>query len=199
MAQSEQRPQPATVGAGTHPGQPTGQPAVHTPGQPGGNAAGQPGVHSTPASAQAETPASGGKSTAPKGPKPSEDEIRRAKSVIASAKAHGVKLASVGSAGSGPRISLPNGEPRQEYIRRRWKDGASRKLILAEIQSAGPPHDKCTYQIVFSATKNLEGGPEKEVKTESGEKPRLVPRPATSSGQAAPASQSSASTAAAAE
>ncbi len=111
-------------------------------------------------------------------PAPTEAEIRAARSVIARAKAAGVKLTSAGAGGTA-RIMLPNGESRQAYIVRRWKEKASRTQILAEIKSVGPPHDKCTYQIVFSATKGVEGGPPKaDVVTAEGQPVGLVPAPA---------------------
>jgi hypothetical protein len=113
----------------------------------------------TPALAPTPVSGNGAQASTVAGTPPTEDELRRAKAVMAAAKAHGVKLSTGSGAGGSPRIMLPTGETRQAYIQRRWKDGASRTLILKEIQSAGPPHDKCTYQIVFTSTKNLDGGP----------------------------------------
>jgi len=60
-------------------------------------------------------------------------------------------------------IVLPNGERRADYIRRRWKEGASRSEITAELNTkelySGKPGGKIPYQIVFQATKGQPGGP----------------------------------------
>jgi len=105
---------------------------------------------------------------------PSEEELRKAREIVSRAKATGVKLSSAG--GGTARIMLPTGEPRVAYIKRRWEAGVSRNQILKEIQSAGGVHEKCTYQIVFSATKGVPGGPDKG--TETGEKQySLAPKP----------------------
>jgi hypothetical protein len=96
-------------------------------------------------------------------PAPTEEQLRAAREVVARAKQAGVKLTASG--GGQARIMLPNGESRAAYIKRRWAEKAERATIVKEIQSAGPPHDKCTYQIVFAATKGLPGGPDKDKPT----------------------------------
>jgi len=62
------------------------------------------------------------------------------------------------SSGQGRAIILPGGERRIDYIKRRYcEDKASRSTIakeLTELQGKPVP-----YQIVFQATKGLEGGP----------------------------------------
>jgi hypothetical protein len=107
---------------------------------------------------------------------PTEDELRKAKDVIARAKQTGVKLAP-GAGGGQARIMLPNGESRSAYIDRRWKEGASRPDIVAEIKSCGGEHEKCSYQVVFSQTKGKPGGPQGSATSSEPKKYTLVGGP----------------------
>ena len=53
---------------------------------------------------------------------------------------------------------------RTDYIRQRWSEKASRGQIAKELTALqGKP---VAYQIVFAATKGLEGGPDKTAETE---------------------------------
>jgi hypothetical protein len=138
MAQSD-RPQAASPDAAQRAAPPTPTPAT----------SGNSGQGS--ASTQA--------SVVPGRPAPTEQEIRAAREVLKRAKDAGVKLPSGGGVGQ-PRVMLPNGEPRINFIKRRFSEKVSRGQILKELHGMGAPHDKCTYQIVFSATKGMQGGPD---------------------------------------
>lgn len=51
---------------------------------------------------------------------------------------------------------------RTDYIRQRWTDGADRGTIRKEVEALGGK--TIQYQVVFAATKGIEGGP-KDKKT----------------------------------
>jgi hypothetical protein len=62
----------------------------------------------------------------------------------------------------GAKILLTNGEARIDYIRKRWKEGVSRGQITKEVNAMKTPGSKdVQYQIIFSATKDIPGGPPK--------------------------------------
>jgi len=68
----------------------------------------------------------------------------------------------------GSKILLSNGVARLDYIRKRWKEGASRSVITKEVnelRAAGS--NEIPYQIVFSATKGVPGGPPKAAPAEA--------------------------------
>jgi hypothetical protein len=50
---------------------------------------------------------------------------------------------------------------RVDYIRDQWKAGQSRSQIKAKLKELG---HEVPYQIVFQATKGIEGGPKSEAK-----------------------------------
>jgi hypothetical protein len=62
----------------------------------------------------------------------------------------------------GAKILLQNGMARIDYIRARWKDGVSRGQITKEVNQLRMGGTKeVQYQIIFSATKDVPGGPPK--------------------------------------
>lgn len=71
-----------------------------------------------------------------------------------------IQAEAAGQAKSGAKILLANGEPRLDYIRKRWKEGISRGQILKEVNALKTANSEdATYQIIFAATKGQEGGP----------------------------------------
>lgn len=74
------------------------------------------------------------------------------------------------AASTGRKIMLTVGGKsvsRADYIRKRWKEKASRGQIAKELTKLqGKP---VPYQIVFAATKGLAGGPDKEAPAEETE------------------------------
>lgn len=56
---------------------------------------------------------------------------------------------------------------RTDYIRMRWSAGVDRGTIRKEVEAL--QGEKVTYQVVFAATKNQPGGPEKPAKASTEE------------------------------
>lgn len=94
---------------------------------------------------------------------------------VAAAKPKEVKtagqVAAGGAGGSDGRsilLKLEDGTSvkRTDYIRRRWQEKASRGEITKEVNQLtantfGPDSKAVPYQVIFQATKGLEGGPDK--------------------------------------
>jgi hypothetical protein len=120
-----------------------------------------------PASAQESTPVPAPQAVVGNGPLsvPTEDQVRAARDLLARANAAGVKHAGKGgpAAGGQPRsmLQLPDGtiKPRIQYIREQWALGVGRGVIQKAIRAC-PGQEGCSYQIIFSATRGIEGGPE---------------------------------------
>jgi hypothetical protein len=69
----------------------------------------------------------------------------------------------------GAKILMADGTPRIDYIRKRWREGASRGDIVKEVNELKVPGTKeVPYQIVFSATKDVAGGPTKPPSGQNG-------------------------------
>lgn len=88
-----------------------------------------------------------------------QEATETAKSANVSAEATATAESAGGNQGSA--VTLPNGERRIDYIRRRFYDeGAKRGDIRREInemlEKAGQADKKIAYQIVFAATKHKE-------------------------------------------
>lgn len=66
-------------------------------------------------------------------------------------------------------LTMENGEKikRVDYIRQRWADKVSRGQIAKEVTAlqVAQGGKECPYQVVFQATKDLSGGPDKIAKT----------------------------------
>jgi hypothetical protein len=92
---------------------------------------------------------------------PTEEEVRNAYDVIARARVAGVKgVAAAKPAGGTARIMLGDtGMSRVDFIRNKWTDERMARGAILKLVQAFPGQEKCTYQIIFSATKGLEGGP----------------------------------------
>jgi hypothetical protein len=75
--------------------------------------------------------------------------------------------ATEGGSKDGAKILLKNGQSRIDYIRGRWRQGISRGQITKEVNMLKVDGSKdVPYQIIFSATKDVPGGPAKPVSAE---------------------------------
>lgn len=91
-----------------------------------------------------------------------------AKEVKTAAQAAAGGTAGGGADGRSIMLKLEDGTSvrRTDYIRKRWSEKASRPVILKEVNQLtantfGPEAKAVPYQVVFQATKGVEGGPDK--------------------------------------
>jgi hypothetical protein len=94
--------------------------------------------------------------------------MSEAQNVVAEAELRAQEQAKIAAAADaskdGAKVLLSTGEARISYIRKRWKEGVSRGQITKEVNALRIPGTKeVQYQIIFSATKDVPGGPPKAV------------------------------------